>query len=48
MHEECPLVERIAYLSKILKNRTYSIECLKAKKTKLLKKIKENLREYSN
>ena len=44
MHEESPLIQRIAYMSKALKNRTYTIECLKAKKTKLLKKIKDNLK----
>ena len=39
-HENAPQADRIAYLCKTLKGRTYSLECLKSKKEKLIQKIR--------
>jgi hypothetical protein len=44
LHQASDKLSRISYLAKILKTRKYSIECLMQKKSKILKKLKEELK----
>jgi hypothetical protein len=40
-HEESPKIERISYLSKILKTRKYTLECLQNKKNNIIKRLQK-------
>ena len=44
LHHQSDKLSRVAYLAKILKTKKYCIECLVNKKSKILKRFKEELK----